>query len=80
MRPERRTVINTKSGSVVSQPQKSSFFGLVGGIKTVQAEAGDTVFVPEQINKTTWTQDLKEWTQIMYQFGLGAAAVKTLKN
>jgi len=32
------------------------------------------------MNKTTWIQDLKEWTQILYQFGLGAAALQTLKN
>jgi hypothetical protein len=32
------------------------------------------------MNKTTWVQDLKEWTQILYQFGLGAAALKTLQD
>ena len=32
------------------------------------------------MNKTTWVQDLKEWTQILYQFGIGAAALKTLQN
>ena len=74
------TFVIRANGSVVSQPQKSRFFGLVGGVKDVRAEAGDTVFVPEEINKTTWTQSLKEWTQIMYQFGLGAAALKSLQN
>lgn len=74
------TFVLRPNGSVLSQLQRSSFFGLVGGITKVKAEPGDTVFVPEMMNKTTWTQDLKEWTQIMYQFGIGAAALKTLQN
>jgi protein involved in polysaccharide export with SLBB domain len=74
------TFVLRPNGSVLSQLQRSSFFGLVGGVTKVKAEPGDTVFVPEMMNKTTWTQDLKEWTQIMYQFGIGAAALKTLKN
>jgi protein involved in polysaccharide export with SLBB domain len=68
------------NGSVVSQPQRAGFLGLTGGLNQVVAQAGDTVFVPEEFNKTTWTQSLKEWTQIFYQFGLGAAAIQTLKN
>jgi len=74
------TFVLRPDGSVLSQIQRSSFFGLVGGVSDVTAEPGDTVFVPEQMNKTTWIQDLKEWTQILYQFGLGAAALQTLKN
>ena len=53
---------------------------LVGDIGGTKAEPGDTIFVPERMNKTTWVQDLKEWTQILYQFGLGAAALKTLQD
>ncbi|PXW97061.1 capsule biosynthesis protein GfcC [Sphaerotilus hippei] len=74
------TFVLRPNGSVLSQLQKSTFFGMVGGINGAAAEPGDTVFVPELMNKTTWVQDLKEWTQIMYQFGLGAAALTTLKN
>jgi protein involved in polysaccharide export with SLBB domain len=74
------TFVLRPNGSVLSQLQRSSFFGLVGGLNGVKAEPGDTVFVPEMMNKTTWVQDLKEWTQILYQFGIGAAALKTLKN
>lgn len=74
------TFVLRPNGSVLSQLQRSSFFGLVGGLNGVKAEPGDTIFVPEMMNKTTWVQDLKEWTQILYQFGIGAAALKTLKN
>jgi hypothetical protein len=41
---------------------------------------GDTVFVPEEMDKTTFVQKLKDWTQILSQFGLGLAAIKTLGN
>jgi protein involved in polysaccharide export with SLBB domain len=67
------------NGSVISTPQKRSWFG-GGNIAGISAEAGDTIFVPEEMNKSTWTQELREWTQIFYQFGLGAAALKTLQN
>ncbi len=43
-----------------------------------RAEPGDTVFVPEEINKTTFVQNAKDWTQILYQFGLGMAAIHTI--
>ncbi|MFM2052097.1 MAG: hypothetical protein RL456_134 [Pseudomonadota bacterium] len=74
------TFVLRPNGSVLSQLQRASFFGLVGGVGGLKAEPGDTIFVPEMMNKTTWVQDLKEWTQILYQFGIGAAALKTLQN
>jgi len=74
------TFVLRPNGSVLSQLQRSSFFGLVGSVTKLKAEPGDTIFVPELMNKTTWVQDLKEWTQILYQFGIGAAALKTLQN
>ncbi|MGZ3253090.1 MAG: SLBB domain-containing protein [Burkholderiaceae bacterium] len=44
---------------------------------------GDTVVVPEKLDKrSTLTQlvsGLKDWTQILSQFGLGAAAIKVLR-
>lgn len=40
---------------------------------------GDTIVVPETVNTGTWTQALKEWTTILYQFGLGAAGLKVLR-
>jgi protein involved in polysaccharide export with SLBB domain len=73
------TFILRANGSVVSTPQHTSWFNR-GGIAKLQAEAGDTIFVPEEMNKSTWTQELREWTQIFYQFGIGAAALKTLQN
>jgi hypothetical protein len=39
---------------------------------------GDTLFVPEELNKTTGVQDAKDWTQIIYQLGLGLAGIAAL--
>lgn len=69
------------NGSVVSARQSSSgWLSTSNGIATLAALPGDTVFVPEELNKTTFIQEAKDWTQILYQFGLGAAALKTIRN
>jgi protein involved in polysaccharide export with SLBB domain len=69
------------NGSVVSARQSSGGWLSSGtAIATLPALPGDTIFVPEELNKTTFVQEAKEWTQILYQFGLGAAALKTIKN
>ena len=41
---------------------------------------GDTIVVPEEVDRTTWTKILKDYGQILYQFGLGAAAFKVLQQ
>lgn len=69
------------NGSVVSARQKSSGWLFVGGsLDGTSAEPGDTIFVPEELNKSTFIQEAKDWTQILYQFGIGAAALKTIRN
>lgn len=68
------------NGSVVSALQDSSWFNSSRSLDSLRAEAGDTIFVPEEQNKTTLIQSVKDWTQILYQFGLGAAALQTIRN
>ena len=68
------------NGSVVSARQSSSGWFSSGSVANLAALPGDTVFVPEELNKTTFLQEAKDWTQILYQFGIGAAALKTIKN
>ena len=69
------------NGSVVSSRQKSSgWFSMNGNIDNLRAEPGDTIFVPESMDKTTFIQSAKDWTQILYQFGLGAAALQTIRS
>ncbi|MGJ7914618.1 SLBB domain-containing protein [Massilia sp. LXY-6] len=68
-------------GTVVSSESQGWFFGKLGGVEVMP---GDTIIVPEKLDKqTAWTkftQGAREWTQILANFGLGAAAVKTLRD
>ncbi len=69
------------NGTVISGRQRSSgWFNRSNGLSDIPALPGDTIFVPEEFNKTTVVQHLKDWTQILSQFGLGAAALKILGN
>ena len=68
------------NGSVVASPQGKSWFNSKQDLAGVNALPGDTVFVPEEINKTTFVQDAKDWTQILYQFGLGIAGLLAIRN
>jgi protein involved in polysaccharide export with SLBB domain len=54
--------------------------GWFSGLNGTRINPGDTIVVPEEIAHTSWTQGLKEWTSIFYQFGLGAAGLKVLKD
>jgi len=69
------------NGTVVSARQSSSgWLGFGTNLAGLPALPGDTVFVPEQMNKSTFIQDAKDWTQILANFGLGIAALQTIKN
>lgn len=54
--------------------------GWFSGVGGVGINPGDTIVVPEKIDRSSWRQSLKEWTAIFYQFGLGAAGLKVLKD
>jgi protein involved in polysaccharide export with SLBB domain len=68
------TFVIRANGSVVSNQQRSGWLR-DGRFGSVRAEPGDTIFVPEELNKTTFVQAAKDWTQILYQFGLGIAGI-----
>ena len=65
-------------GSVISQRQSSSVFG--GGVTGELLTPGDAIIVPEDLQKWRFTRALKDWTQILYQFALGVAGLKVLKD
>ncbi|MDE3021990.1 MAG: SLBB domain-containing protein [Pseudomonadota bacterium] len=62
-------------GSVTSREQSGWVFGNFSSMKVFP---GDTVIVPEKIEHTTLIKGLKDWTQILYQFGLGVAGIHVL--
>jgi protein involved in polysaccharide export with SLBB domain len=66
------------NGSVVSAQQGASFWHSSSDFSVAVVQPGDTIFVPEELNKSTFVQDAKDWTQILYQFGLGLAGIKSL--
>ena len=65
-------------GSVISQRQSSSIFG--GGVRGEILTPGDAIVVPEDLEKWRFTKSLKDWTQILYQFALGVAGLKVLRD
>jgi protein involved in polysaccharide export with SLBB domain len=64
-------------GTAKSNHSNGWFMGGLGG-ETVNP--GDTIVVPEKVDRNSWFQSFKEWTAIFYQFGLGAAGLKVLKD
>lgn len=70
-------------GSVEGNAAHRSWFG-GGGFMGKELQPGDAVFVPEKFDRrsayTQFIQGAKDWTAIFYQFGLGAAAIKTIRN
>jgi protein involved in polysaccharide export with SLBB domain len=66
------------NGSVISAQQGASFWRSSNDFHDAIVQPGDTLFVPEELNKSTFVQDAKDWTQILYQFGLGLAGIKSL--
>lgn len=63
------------NGNVVSGRQKASWFGSTGALTGQAAEPGDTLFIPEEMDKTTFLQAAKDWTQVLFQFGLGIGGI-----
>lgn len=61
---------------------RSWLFG--NGFMGKELYAGDAIFVPEKFDRrsayTQFIQGAKDWTAIFYQFGLGAAAIKTIRD
>lgn len=69
-------------GSIVARRNRGGFFG--GGFDSLEVMPGDTLVVPAQIDRESSynfvVRALKDWSQILSNFGLSAAAIKTLRN
>lgn len=70
-------------GTVSHSNDAKGLFGY-GGLAKQPLYPGDAVVVPNQLDFETWgkalVRNLKDWSQIFSQFGLGAAAIQTLRN
>ena len=69
-------------GSILSRRDRGGLFG--GSFDTLAVMPGDTLVVPAQVDRETGynftVRALKDWTQILSNLGIGAAAIKTLRN
>jgi protein involved in polysaccharide export with SLBB domain len=66
------------NGSVLSAGQ-AGYFSRSRQFEEQPALPGDTVFVPEELYRLAWVQGAKDWTQILYQLGVGLAALRTIR-
>lgn len=80
---ESRIYLLRADGSVISTKKSNSllgrFSGDFGGSNGEELMPGDTVVVPELLDKFAFTKELKDWAQIFYQFALGVGSIKLLK-
>ena len=72
-------------GSVDSDAQRANdFFKFGPGLRDHKLYPGDAIFIPEKLDRETaytkFIRGAKDWTAIFYQFGLGAAGIKTLRQ
>ena len=69
-------------GSIIAKRDRGGLFG--GSFESLQVMPGDTVVVPAQIDRESrynfFIRAAKDWTSIIANFGLGAAALRTLRN
>ena len=69
-------------GSIVAKRDRGGLFG--AGFESLQVMPGDTVIVPAMIDRESSYNFIiraaKDWTSILANFGLGAAAIKTLSK
>jgi protein involved in polysaccharide export with SLBB domain len=63
-------------GTVVSERQKGWF----SSVENEQVYPGDSVVVPENLDKFALSRELRNWATIFYQFALGVAAIGVLKD
>ncbi len=52
--------------------------GLFGSSDGEVLMPNDAIVVPTDYNPTNWVRELKDWSQIFFNFGLGVAALKVL--
>jgi protein involved in polysaccharide export with SLBB domain len=80
------TFVVRADGSIVAPPPKGTFTitsEVAGPIANLELMPGDTIVVPEKFIResgySVFMRSVKDWTQILYQLGLGAAAIKVLR-
>ncbi|MFL6354371.1 MAG: SLBB domain-containing protein [Bryobacteraceae bacterium] len=64
-------------GSVIAREGRPGLFN--SNFDSLHMYPGDTLVVPTHVNKTTFLRGLLDWSQVLSNFGLGAAAINVLR-
>lgn len=69
-----------KADGSVEGTKRTSWLSVFSGRGINGIQPGDTIVVPENLDRYRFSRELKDWSQIIYQFALGAAALKVLQQ
>lgn len=72
---ESQAFVMRADGSLVGESEYGFLFWQLPSMSVLP---GDAVVVPRKLETSTWMAQLKDWTQILANFGLSAAAIATL--
>jgi polysaccharide biosynthesis/export protein len=67
-----------RANGTVESAQNSNYLLFFNSFANNELQPGDTLIVPEMLDKFQFTKELKDWTQIFYQFAIGVASLKVL--
>jgi protein involved in polysaccharide export with SLBB domain len=77
-------VVLRADGTALTTRTSRGLFGWNSGLMDIVVKPGDAILVPEEVDRrSAYTRVMtvaKDWTQLIYQFGLGAAAFKILRD
>lgn len=80
------TFVVRANGTIVAPPPRGTFSinsDVSSKIASIELMPGDTIVVPEKLTResgySVFMRGLKDWTQVLYQLGLSAAAIKVLQ-
>ncbi|MFQ5543335.1 MAG: SLBB domain-containing protein [Nitrospiria bacterium] len=60
-------------GTAISRKMMRRFWG--NGLMSLRLDPGDTIVVPESIEKIAWLREVKDFTQILYQMAVTAGVL-----
>jgi protein involved in polysaccharide export with SLBB domain len=72
----KRAFVIRANGATVSNQQHSTL--LVNNFNSLRLMPGDTIVIPEKLNRGAVLRGLKDWSQLFQQFALGAAGISVL--
>lgn len=76
---DKGSIFVLRANGMVESAQQG-WLPFVGGLNRASAQPGDTIYVPEDFDRVSLIKTLADISQVFYQVGLGAAAIKVLKD